>query len=625
MTVRRVDRVGVARSPVPAGAMAGASRRVAGRCGRWLAMALVLGAGAPAFGQAVNPLPPSALPTREELQAGAPPVEPAAAPRRQHRLHVEGEVERSPCALDNPQFAGIHVRLTAASFANLGPVPAAALDDSWRQYVGTDQPISVVCRIRDAAATALRAMGYIAAVEVPVQRIEGGAVRFEVLYAKVTSVRVIGRPGRDAGQLQVFLDQLLTGRVFNRFEAERSVLLAQDIPGYDIHLTLKPSGTGAGNMVAEVRVDDTPVIVDFNASDLAAPSTGRIGGQLRATFNGLTGLGDQTTLSAYTTGEFREQQIYQIGHQFLLGGSGLQLAAHVTYAVTRPNLGPGGPNIDAHTLYVNGEARYPLVRSQAFSLHGALGLDVVNQNVDFDGQPLSRDHLRIGYLRFDFEAMDMKGLGPDVSTLWRITGSAEIRKGLAIFSASPDCATVSCAGIVPPGVNVGDPQATVFRASAAIDLHPLRWLDFALAPRVQLASAPLLGFEQFTLGNYTIGRGFDPGAVVGDNGVAFAFEARSPFRRFSPTSVLAWQPYVFSDNGWAWQLDALQRAGIGSPLANPQQLHSLGGGVRLAFENDARLDLSMAAPITRLAGETRTRPALFLATLSAVLFPWRYH
>ena len=459
----------------------------------------------------------------------------------------------------------------------------------------------------------------------PVQRIANGEVLFEVLYAKVISIHVIGQPGRNAGLLEAYLRPLANGEIFNRFAAERNVLLAQDIPGYDIHLTLKPSGSGAGNMIAEVRVDDTPVMVDFSASDLAAPSTGRVGGQLRATFNGLTGLGDQTTLSAYSTSEFRKQQIYQIGHQFMVGASGLQLSGHVTYAITRPDLGNQlgnpPPKIEARTWYINSEAMYPLVRRQALTLRGALGLDVVNQTVAIDGAPLSRDRLRVAYLRFDVDALDMKGRGPDVTALWRFGATAEIRQGVSIFGASPNClasgALCSTAGFVPPGVPIGNPEATVFRASANLNLHPWRWLDLAIAPRMQYASGPVLGFEQFSLGNYTVGRGFAPGSIVGDDGAAFSVEARGPVLRFSANSRLTMQPYAFSDNGWAW------RRLTPSP-PSPLELHSVGAGGRASFRGAAQLDLAVAVPVSTLPGATSRPPPLFLATFSTTILPWRY-
>lgn len=590
-----------------------------------LAPVLVAAPALPAMAQSTPPVPQvptSSLPTREELQAGAPPTEPRQPARREHRLQVEDRVEHSPCALDDPAYANIRITLTKATFAHLAPVPEAAIANSWQAYVGNEQPINVVCRIRDSAATTLRALGYIAAVEVPVQRITNGEVRFEVLYARVTSIRVIGQTGRNAHLLEAYLGHLANGAIFNRFQAERSVLLAQDIPGYDIHLTLKPSGSGAGNMIAEVRVDETPLAVNFTASDLAAPTTGRVGGQLQAIFNGLTGLGDQTTLSAYSTSEFRKQQIYQVGHQFMLGASGLQLSGHVTYAITRPRLPAPDPGVVAHTLYANAEAVYPLVRGQAFTLHGAVGLDIVNQSVTLHGGPLSRDRLRVGYARLDLDAMDLKGRGPDGTVLWRIDATAEVRHGLSIFGASPDCRTnpICQTGFIPPGVFIGDPEATVLRASANIDLHPWRWLDLSLAPRVQWASAPVFGFEQFSLGNYTVGRGFDPGKIVGDDGAAFAFEARGPVARFSANSHLTVQPYAFSDNGWAWRRFA---------SGNPQELHSLGLGVRTNFEGAAQFDLAVAIPVSKVLPDdggmvSRRPPPLFLATFTAAILPWRY-
>lgn len=582
--------------------------------------ALALHVASPAFGQAAN----SGLPTREELQAGAPPVTTAPPPAR-HRLRVEAKVDRSPCALDAPAYADIRIRLTKAEFAHLDPVPADAIADTWQSYVGTDQPISVLCKIRDAAATRLRALGYIASVEVPAQRIDKGEVRFEVLYARVIAVRVVGNAGRNAAQLESFVRHLTDGAVFNRFESERYVLLAQDIPGYDVQLTLSPSTEGAGKMIGVVHVDDTPVMLDFTGSDLAGPSTGRIGGQLRASINGLTGLGDQTTLSVFSTSDVRRQQVYQFGHQMMPGGSGLQLAGHFTYATTHPVLEAGAPAIAATTFYENVEGSYPLVRRLFSTLRGVLGLDVVDQNVTFGGAPLSRDRLRVVYSRLDFDVTDEAGLGPDGTVLYRITGSAELRKGLSIFGGSPNCvaqlAFCSTAGFVPPGVSNGNPEASVARASAQINLHALRWLDLNLSPRVQLASGPLLGFEQFTLGNNSVGRGFSPGAIVGDDGAAFSLEARGPTYGVDHNRHLTVQPYAFSDNGWSWRRL--------SATPNPQELHSLGAGARLVFEGQARLDLSLAVPVSSVPASSVLRASakqapLFLMTLSTGILPWRF-
>lgn len=425
--------------------------------------------------------PPGAVPNRAELERPTP-----ATPPARPRLTVEGGVEHAPCALDDPAYAAIRVRFTAANFKHLGPVPAEALKDSWADYAGTEQPISVVCRIRDAAATRLRAMGYLAAVQVPVQRIENGMVDFEVLYARITQVRVVGKAGRGERLVQSYLAHLADGELFNRFAAERYLLLARDLPGYDVRLALKPAGTGPGDMIGEVRIAYIPVLIDLTSDDYAAPTTGRFSGQLRAVFNGLTGQGDRTTVALASSAQVRKQQVLQLAHEMALGGEGLRLGGHFTYAWTQPDLGPTVPPVAVRTLFANLEANYPLVRTQALTLRAAGGLDYVDQKVRFAGQPLSEDRLRTGYLRLDAEAIDLVGTGPDGTVGWKFSASLEARKGLALFNASPNCpaAPAVCAapGFVAPALATGDPGAGLLRFSAALETHPLRHWVLTVSP-----------------------------------------------------------------------------------------------------------------------------------------------
>ena len=508
--------------------------------------------------------------------------------------------------------------MTAATFNNLGPVPASALNDTFAEFIGTEQPISVVCRIRDAAATRLRNLGYIAAVQVPAQRIENGAVKFEVLYARVTSIRVVGKVGRSERLIERYLSKLADGQLFNRFEAERSLLLARDIPGCQVRLSLKPAGTGAGEMIGEVRIDYTPLTVNFSAQNYAGSSTGRYGGQLRAVFNGLAGMGDRTTLSVYSTAQVHEQNIVQAGHEMALGGNGLRLGGRVTYAWTRPDLGPAVPDVSARTLFANFEASYPIVRKQAVTVRAAVGLDFVNQKVDFGGLPLSEDRLRVGYARIDLDAIDLKGMGPGGSILWKFNGALEARKGLSILNASPDCIaqnqTCLAPGFVTPSLPGGDPKAAVFRFNANLELHPMRRFIVSLSPRAQASSNGLFAFERYSTGNYTVGRGFDPGAVSGDDGIGLQTELRYESFKLHPRSRIEFRPYVFADSAWVWDRSSATGAA--------QRLNSLGGGVRIGIGGRARVDFAAAFPRTILPGETRRRDPRFLATLSMNLVPW---
>ena len=571
---------------------------------------LLLAQGGVIHAQAVPNLPV----TREALD----PV-PAEPPKAQSRLTIEGGIERAPCALDDPAYAAITITLRKATFNNLGPVSADELSDSYSDHLGAERPISVLCAIRDAAATKLRAMGYVAAVQVPVQRIENGEVAFEVLYARVVSLHVTGRPGRNARLIEAYLSRLTDGQVFNRFAAERYLLLARDIPGYDVRLALKPAGSGAGNMIGEVTIRSIPLVMDFSGQNYGSASTGRIGGQLRATFHGVTGMGDRTMLSAFSTSDFTEQQIVQASHDMLVGGNGLRLGAHVIHAWTRPSLGPAIPDVKARTLYANVEAGYPLILKQAFSLRAAAGLDLVNQNVDFGGLPLSEDRLRVAYGRLDAEAIDLRGVGPDGAVGWKFHASLELRKGLDVLGASPHCtpnpAICGAPGFVPPSLADGDPTALVVRGLAWLDLMPLRGMTVQIAPRFQYSRDRLFSFEQLSAGNYTIGRGFDPGAAVGDKGYGIQTELSADEFSLSARSRTTLRPYAFVDAAW------LRDRGAG--VQRSQRVVSAGAGVRLNLGLLGHLDLTAAIPLSTLSGEAGRRPARLLIAFTKTILPWR--
>jgi hemolysin activation/secretion protein len=552
-------------------------------------------------------------PTREE-------IDPARRPQfsQPSRLIVDGDIERSPCALADPAYAAIKLTLTRADFNNLGPVPPAELERLWRPLAGREQPVAVLCEIRDAAATTLRRMGYLAAVQVPAQRIEGGVVRFEVLYARLTAVRLRGNAGRNEALIARYLRKLETGGPFNRIRAERALLLARDLPGMDVRLALKPAGGAPGDMVGEVSVRRRAVEADLVITNLAPSQTGAWGGQARLIVNGITGMGDRTYISYYATADFTEQHVVQAGHEFAIGGNGLRLGGRVTQAWTRPDLGPTVPRIDAETFFANVEASYPLKRSQAASYTGRIGLDLVNQDVDFGGAALSQDRLRVAYARLDGEWLDVRGRGPGGTTAWRLAANLELRQGLDIFGASPAClanpAACGGTGFTPPSLVNGSPTATVLRATGLIEARLSGKFTLSMQPRAQLASGAVFGFERFALGNYTVGRGYDPGALTGDDGAAVSVEARYDSFVLGSGGRLTLMPYVFVDAGWAWSR--------GLTAGNPASLVSSGAGTRFTLSDRARLDLAGAVAL-KAAGPVQAGDVRLLATLTTRLLPWR--
>ena len=580
-----------------------------------LTSTLVSVAGLPtALSAQTAPSSPPPTPTREEIDRA--PIAPIAKDSGQ-RVSDETKIERAPCALDSENFKGITVTLSNVDFGDLRGIDAEILRPSFARYMGQTIPIATVCIIRDEAATILRGKGYLAAVQIPPQKIDSGSVKFDVLLAKLVNFQVRGNIGKTGGLISGYLDAIKNQPIFNVIDAERYLLLARDIPGYDVRLTLRPAGTNPGEVIGDVQVSYTPVEVDVNVQNYGSKAVGRFGGISQVRLNGLLGLGDQTTLGFFSTADFKEQLVGQFGEEIRVGRQGLTLGGGLTYAVTKPTIGAGS-GLTSKTLIGSLSARYPVLRSQANNVNFSGGLDIIDQRARVAGSLITNDKLRVIYGKFDADAIDSNSLTgssgySSAEPRWRVAGSFELRHGIGALGASLSCGTlVRC-----PSRAEGDATAFVVRASGYGEIRPVKNLAFSLAPRVQYAKKALLSFEEFSTGNYTVGRGYDPGILSGDRGVAAAGEIKVGSLIAKTTKSVAVQGYVFGDAAVVWNRDTDLRS------LNPQKLYSAGGGVRLGYGQRINLDLGAAVPLKRAGLQTKRGDVRILANLTIRLIPWK--
>ncbi len=581
--------------------------------GIWTAALLVLigsAIAAPAQAQVGR-----AAPTREELQRGM--LDPRLDTRGE-ALSVTDGIERTSCPLAGAEFADLRFTLKSATFSGLNGVDEGQLRESYAAYIGQEVPVATVCDIRDRAATILRSAGYLAAVQVPPQTIKDGDVRFDVLLARMTSVQLRGDAGPSEALLQRYIRKLSEQPVFNSREAERYLLLARDIPGLDVRLSLRPAGGQPGEVVGEFSVVRTPVFVDINIQNFGSEAVGRFGGLGRMRVNGLTGLGDETVLSFYTSSDFKEQNVFQLGHEFRLGDEGLTVGGNFTYALTKPDI---GFRLKSETLIGSLYARYPFLRSQGANVFGTIGFEHIDQRTDILGTRTNEDRLSVAYARIDFNDIERGSIvgrgGYSVAEpKWSMAGSLEIRQGLDVLGASEGCGPgfIRCIGktILPTRAD-GDPTAFVFRGQARIDYRPTPLLKFTLAPRLQISQEALFSYEEVSGGNYTVGRGFDPGAVIGDSGYGLTTEVAFGSLIPKTPDAIAWQPYVFFDGMAVWNKN------IGG---DPQRIFSAGGGIRATIGRHATLDLYAVAPLKKSPFQLRRDSARALFTLTVQLAPW---
>ncbi|MFO6445857.1 ShlB/FhaC/HecB family hemolysin secretion/activation protein [Erythrobacter sp. NE805] len=593
---------------------------------RWLASAAAValaGAALPAAAQQAPPAPVRiAPPTRSDL---APPE--LRSEERPVTLTIDGDFERPACALDRPEFAGIRFTVRGARFLGLERVPGLSLDAAWRSYEGRELPVSVLCDIRAEANALLRRQGYLATVEIPEQNLADGTPDFRVVFGRLTAVRVRGDAGPSGKLVAAYLEKLTQQDVFNTDAAERYLLLADDIPGLSVRLSLRPAAGGQpGDLVGEIAVLRERGSLDLNLQNLGSRALGRFGGVLRGELYGLTGLGDRTTVSAFSTLDFAEQQTLQLGHEFRVGGEGLRLGGQFTWSTADPSVGIAGFSVSSETTFATAYASFPLVRRRAHSLTAEAGFDLVDQDVTVNAIPLTRDRVRMGYLRLGGTASDRDsvlraaGYSP-FEPRWRVHYGIEARQGFDVLGASPDCRPnlVACliGGKAAPSRIEADPTPTLARITGGAEFRPEPRLTLALDTTVQLTGDALPAFEELAAGNFTTGRGYDPGVVLGDSGVLGTFELRYGSLAPKGEAAVALQPYAFTDLAFVWNEDPSRRA------ANPDRLWSAGAGLRAAWGGGIQSDLIVAVPLTTPDLAASRGDVRILFTLTARLIPWR--
>ena len=171
---------------------------------------------------------------------------------------------------------------------------------------------------------------------------------------------------------------------------------------------------------------------------------------------------------------------------------------------------------------------------------------------------------------------------------------------------------------MPPSRIEADPTPLVLRYDAGVEYRPVPDITFALLSSGQVSGDPLPAYEEFAAGSFSIGRGYDPGAVLGDSGVSVAAELR--YGSIAPDGVqdIAVQPYVFTDAAWAWNKDPSRRP------TNPDRLWSAGGGVRAVWGGNMQADAFVAVPLERPDLALDRGDVRFMFSVTARILPWRY-
>lgn len=489
-----------------------------------------------------------------------------------------------PCPLET---SDVQVTLSSVTFKGATAVDADTLRAAYADYVGRPQPVSVICAIRDRAARIVFDSGVLARVEIPEQRIAGGALVLEVIEAHVVNVRVRGDVGESQAIIERYAEKLRGMKPFDMARAQRYLLLASDVPGVQVRAAVRPSTSaerGAVDIDLTVVRKDPEVFA--NIQNTGSKQVGRWGGLVRGEIAGYTQFGESTALTAFHTLDSNEQWLVQLAETARFGGEGLVGRGSLTYGESRPGDFLKPLDLKSRSLVANLEAAYPYIRSRNQNLTLAGGLDVIDQKTRAGGAGvLSHDQLRVLYARADGDYRTEIAARPVL-----FNGSVGVRRGLSILGGSDK-------GDADLTRALGNPDAWVLRAQGGADMAITDRLTGMIRGQAQYSGSSLMPYEQISLGGLTVGRGYDPAALLGDKGVSGAAEVRYGPIQLHPKVVAA--PYGFFDAGYVASNNALA-----SGVQKDRTLKSVGAGVVFRLFNRANLEVTYAHPIdaTRTGG-----------------------
>ena len=563
------------------------------------------GSGA-AWGQtAPGGLPAGAIPP-SAVTAGqsAPELNPAArVPRLQPRESDIFQPEPpGPCPLAD---SDVQVTLGSVTFRGSTALKAEEFGPAYREFIGKPQKVSVICEIRDRAARELFDRGILARVEIPEQRIAGGSLILDVIEAHVVNVRVRGDIGPAQAAVERYVEKLRGMKPFDMKKAQRYLLLASDIPGVRVRAAIKPSvSPERGAVDIDVTVSRTPFAAVGNAQNMGSKTVGRWGGLVRGDARSFTPFGEDTTLVAFHTLDSDEQWVVQLQEAARIGADGLIVRASAVYGESRPGDVLKPLNLKTTSAVGNVELAYPLIRRRRLNLNLAGGLDLVNQETDIGGPgggKLTEDDVRVAYLRLDGD-MRAYAFERNIS----LDGSVTLRQGLTGLGATRQGADLATREFAAP-------DAFLVRATADVSTLIAGPISASLRTEAQYSDKPLTPYEQISLGDLSVGRGYDPAVLLGDTGAAASIDLRYAAVQITPRIIVS--PFVFYDQGYVHNNEAAL-----SGLVSSRTLRSFGAGVTLRLANRANLELTYARPIDPVTvGGVRPAPRLLVNLTASFL------
>jgi hemolysin activation/secretion protein len=484
----------------------------------------------------------------------------------------------------------IHFTLKDIQISGAKALPASQFRGLYQNLLGKDVTLADILNLADKIEQAYRDAGYILVrAFVPPQRVRDGVFTINVVEGQVAHVTVEGGAPATQDQVRAYLQKSVGVAPLPLTTMERSLLLANDLPGVTASGVLKPAEDVAGASDVVVDISQPRFTGGLGVDNRGSRFSGLWTLTGDAQVNSLFG-DDQLGASLTTAPDASEQVAGQLRYRRAIGDDGLIASLIGTVTHGQPGSTLAAFDVRTDSWAVGPRLTYPLIRTRRESLSLDGGFTAQDAHVGILGSGFSHDQWRV----LDLGATYL--LSNWLAGAWAAT--IDVAQGLPIFGATPDHATI----LSRKGGVTDFTKLTGFgRYSAPL----FGGFSTVLTAQGQYSFSPLITGEQISFGGLGIGRGYDPGGITGDHGIGGSAELRYD-ALLSNAIVLALEPYVYFDTAQTWYI---QRGGAIDSALRDQSLASVGGGVRASLPYDATLGLEVSQTLDAVTGSDGGREA----------------
>ena len=427
--------------------------------------------------------------------------------------------------------------------------------------------------------------GYILTqIVVPPQTIENGTARLQVVEGYISQVRVEGEASPYAAELiNDYASQVRTdGRALSVAELERALLLINDLPGVNARAVLAPSAeVGAADLQIVIERDMVEGIVSVD--NFGSRFLGPVQFTGAASLNSALGWNERFTLQTVYAPEDADLgfEMAYVGFEYEqpIFDKGTTISTYYNVAHTDPGYTLSQFDVEGRSENYGVTVSHPFVRSRITNITGRANLDFRDVESSNNFSSTIQDRIRAARVGARFDFLD-RIFGVAFNAL-----DVEYSHGLTHFGARTDGAANTTRA-------AAEPDFSKFTAELQRLQRMTSEVNLLIGLKGQYSNEALYSSEEFGIGGYNFGRGFDSSEIIGDSGFAGKFELQWN----EPVNIDLfedYQVYSFFDAGRVFNEDPVTNS------TKTDTLTSAGAGLRLDFTADTQAALAVAFPLNR--------------------------